>query len=456
MRSGAVTGASRTAWRWLALLVVALVVVAGWQRYGATTIDASPAAAAAPARGPASYDEALLALDRDVVRERYRAGVDPSSWMRVQGLAIVLHARGQMTGSHADLAEALAVADQARSVAPEASGPVLARAVTALSLHRNDIAVREVAHMENFAIAPDAIDRSEAQAILGDVALYGGKYRTAKRHYEAARALDESIGKSGGVGIAVRMADWHRHMGEFAAAQELLGAALAKGGSNPWTRAMVLLQIGAIDLQTGQWQAAEARFDEADRAFPGWWLAKAHLGQMAAVRGDFARAEVLYGEAMQGAERPSVMDALAAVLVQVGRDTEAEALTARSRTLWLERVASHPAAYADHAFDAVLATGDTVQAWQLAAFNYRTRPYGDGRIGLARAAAARGRYASARAVLEELERTGWRSTEQYRVMSDVCERLGDGPCAKEASNKALAISQRAFDPRAGLLFFSNH
>jgi len=116
-----VKGASRAVWRWLALLVVALVVVAGWQRYAATTIDASPAAAAAPAWGPTSYDEALLALDRDVVRERYRAGVDPSSWMRLQGLATVLHARGQMTGSHADLAEALAVADQVQRLIDQAT-----------------------------------------------------------------------------------------------------------------------------------------------------------------------------------------------------------------------------------------------------------------------------------------------------------------------------------------------
>lgn len=406
--------------------------------------------------GPARYDAALAALDRDVTRERYRAEVDPSSWLRLQGLAIVLHARGQLTGSHADLAEALDVADLARRLAPEASGPVLARAASALSLHRNDIAAGEVARMANFAIAPDVIEQAEAQAILGDVALYGGKYGAAKRHYEAARTLDAGIDRGVGIGVAVRMADWHRHMGDFPEARQLLEGALANGGPNPWTRAMLLLQIGAIDLQTGKWQAAEARFSEADRAFPGWWLAKAHLGQMAAVRGDFVRAEELYGEAMQGAAQPSVMDAMAAVLGAAGRKVEAKALSAKARALWLERVGSHPAAYADHAFDAVLAEGDTAKAWRLAVLNYRARPYGDGRIGLARAAAARGRDARAQAVLEELERTGWRSTEQYRVLAEVCERLGDADCVQQARDKALAISPRAFDPRAGLLFFSNH
>jgi tetratricopeptide (TPR) repeat protein len=218
----------------------------------------------------------------------------------------------------------------------------------------------------------------------------------------------------------------------------------------------MLLQLGAIDLQSGRWDAAEGHFEAADRAFPGWWLARAHLGQMAASRGDLDRAESLYLEAMEGAERPSVMDALAAVYAGPGRSAEAAAMAERAGKLWKARVASHPAAYADHAFEAFLAEGDTAQAWQLARLNYVTRPYGDGRIGLARAAALRGRDASARAILEELERTGWRSTEQYRVLAEVCKRLGDEACAEDAREKALAISPLAFDERNGLHFFSNH
>ena len=148
--------------------------------------------------------------------------------------------------------------------------------------------------------------------------------------------------------------------------------------------------------------------------------------------------------------------ALAAVLAAQGRDGEAERIAQQAAALWKARVASHPAAYADHAFEAYLAEGDTANAFRLAALNYRTRPYGDGRIGLARAAAARGRDVEARTVLEELERTGWRSTEQYRVLTEVCERLGDDQCAARARQSALKISPRAFDPRADLLFFSNH
>lgn len=435
--------------RWVALLLVALLGVAAVQRFWITPDDAA-IAQTRPYLGPQTYAEEIEALDLQVTLSEGRVAASPDSWLAHEGLAIALHLRGQLSGSHEDLAAALAVADKARSLAPARGGPVLSRATIAMSLHRGDIAAREAPLVRGYAIPATASELSEAEAILGDVALYSGDYGEALSRYEASQGLEPNIGTT------VRLADWHRHQGDFAAARQLLDEAIARGGTSPWVQASLQLQRGAIDLQTGDWKAAEAHFTKADAVFPGWWLARAHLGQMAATRGDFAAAEALYRQAMAGAERPSVMDALAAVLEQQGRAKEAAAIQAAAGALWKARVASHPAAYADHAFDAVLAEGDTARAWQLARLNYVTRPYGDGRIGLARAAAARGRHASARAIIEELERTGWRSTEQYRVLVDACERLGDEDCAQEARKKALAVSPLAFDERNDLHFFSNH
>ncbi len=435
--------------RWVVLLLVALLVVSGLQQVWRSG-EQSVQARAAPAWGPKTYAEALDMLDREVARGEARVGANPSSWAAHESLAVALHARGQLAGSHEDRAAALASADTARGFAPDRSGPVLSRSVAAMSLHRSDIAAEETARMELFAMLPAGPDRSEALAINGDVALFAGNYRRALALYEEADELDSSFGTQ------VRIADWHRHMGDFDEARALLGVAFDRGGMTPWTRAALLLQLGGIDLQSGDWEAAEARFAEADAAFPGWWLSRAHLGQMAAVRGDYAAAEALYRQAMEGAERPSVMEALASVLHEMDRSDEAAAFEAQAAELWRARVASHPAAYADHAFDAALGEGDEARAWQLASLNYRTRPYGDGRIGLARAAAVRGRDESAKAILEELEATGWRAAEQYKTLNEVCERLGEEACANDAREKALAVTPYAFDPRSDLLFFSNH
>lgn len=439
-----------TALRWIGLLVVALVLLAGVQRWVDGGTASESAQAAAPGWAPATYGAVLDLLDHEVARGEARLVANADSWAAHEALANALHARGQLTGAHEDLAAAFASAETARSLAPDRGGPVLARAVIALSLHRNDIAAEEVARIPGYAVPAPPSDQSEAEAILGDVALYRGDYREALTRYRAADALQP------GIGTVVRLADWHRHQGGFAQARTILDAALGGQAMKPWARAALLLQRGAIELQTGDWRAAEGYFTKADQTFPGWWLVSAHLGQMAAVRGDFTQAETLYRAAMTGAERPSVMDALAAVLSAQGREAEASATAQAAGRLWKARVASHPAAYADHAFEAFLAEGDRSAAFQLASLNYRTRPYGDGRIGLARAAAALGRDREARAILEELEATGWRSTEQYRVLAEVCARLGDKACTTRARAKALAISPRAFDPRANLLFFSNH
>ena len=436
--------------RILVLILIALAAVVLLERIAARPAETQ--AADVPLQwGPSSYAEALDVLDRTVALETGRVDADPSSWMRLERLSLALHARGQLTGSHADLATALSLADRARRIAPDGSGPVLARAVVSLSMHRNADAAEEVARLEKFVIPAPPGDRAEGEAILGDVALYRGDYPSALAAYQRADSL-----ASGPVSL-VRLADWHRHLGQFDEARSLLEQALADRSSiTPWMQASLLLQLGAIDLQTGDWVAAEGRFAEADRAFPGWWLVKAHLAQMAAVNSDYERAESLYRAALDGAERPPVMGALAALYNALGRTAEAVALEARTATVWAARVLSHPDAYADHAFEASLRAGDTARAWQLAALNYRSRPYGDGRIGLARAAEARGRHASARAILNELEQTGWRSTEQYRVLDSVCQKLGDEACSARARKAALAISPRAFDPRADLLAFGNH
>lgn len=435
--------------RWGALLLIALLAVAALQRLWVSPDDAAIAQTRAIGGAP-TYAEELEALDLQVTLNEARVAANPDSWLAQEGLAIALHLRGQLRGSHEDLAQAFAIADKARSLAPARSGPVLSRAVIAMSLHRGDIAAKEAPLVHGFAVPPSATELSEAEAILGDVALYAGDYAGALSRYEISQAHEPSLGTT------VRLADWYRHQGDFATARTILDSALAQGSASPWIQASLLLQRGAIELQSGDWDAAEAYFAKADARFSGWWLAHAHLGQMAATRGDFDAAEQHYRQAMEGAQRPSVMDALAAVMEQQGRTEEAAALAQDAGALWKARVKSHPAAYADHAFDAVLAEGDTARAWQLARLNYVTRPYGDGRIGLARAAAARGRHASARAIIEELERTGWRSTEQYRVLVDACERLGDEDCVQEARDKALAVSPLAFDERNDLHFFSNH
>lgn len=434
--------------RAVVLLLAALLVFALASRFWPSAGTVQPAVAKAM-WGPADYGAALAMLDHDIARERARVAADPSIWMRHEALAMALHARGQLSGSHDDLAAAVASADAARRGAPDGSGPVLARAIVNLSMHRNAVAAREVARMDGFAIPAEPGDRAEGESILGDIALYRGDYPGALRRYRRAADLWESAGTQ------VRLSDWHRHRGDFAAARALLQEGRAAGVA-PWMQATYLLQLGAIDLQTGDWTAAERRFREADRAFPGWWLAQAHIAQMEAARGEFASAERRYRAAMRGAERPAVMEALAALYREQGRTAEAESLEAQAGALWREWVAAWPEAYADHAFEAALRAGDTAEAHRLAALNYRARPYGDPRIGLARAAIARGRVASARAVLKELELTGWRSVEQYAALADACERLGDAVCAGTARKKALAISPRAFDPRAGLLAFGNH
>ena len=401
--------------------------------------------------GPANFDAALAKIDRRVDLNKERVARDGAQWSHQEGLALAMHARAQLTAEFGDYLLAAQSIDRAEGLSRDEAGPGLAIGVVNLSLHRNRKAAKGVEMATASAVTPDMVDLAELEAMRGDLAFYQGDYSTAWKHFsDAADQEQEAV-------TLFRLASWHKYRGEFEQAIALYkdGAKMTRSRT-PQRLSVYLLQIGALELQRGNWDKARRYFERADTVFPGYWLAQAHVAQMDAAQGNLAVAERSYLAIIERNSNPDVMAALIGLYRHQGRDREAAAWASRAGAIWDMRIGSLPETYYDHAFDHAMDVGDTARALALAYQNYIARPYGDAAIGLARAQVADGKPGLAANMLEAQEQAGWRSVELFAAMVDAYEATGRISKVREAKAKALAINPKAFDKEAGLLAFGNH
>ena len=439
---------------WPAALLVALVLVAGMTLLWSLARGNGQSAFTAVERtgfGAQDYAAEVARIDDRVARGEARVARASGDWLNHASLAAALSERAQLTGSHADLVAAQDAAARGLELAPAGSGPIFLNAALEMDVHRNARAAEMIDRTDGFAVEPGVEERAAMTAMRGDLAFYSGDYPRARELYLTAQEADP------GAGTLVRLANWHQHMGDFDRAQEVFARALAQEKElSPRLANTILLFRGGVELKRGKWDEAERYFREADRVFPGHWLTQAHLAQMDAVAGRLDAAARKYRIILEQHDDPSVMSAYASVLDAQGKTAAAERWTDRGAAIYRERSVRQPEAYYDHLLDQALNAGDVAEARRLANGNYRNRSYGDAAVGVARSLLAAGEAEKAMAMLDRVEASGWRSSEQYVTRANVCEAMGDLSCRRRAERRARAINPYAFDARTDLLAFGKH
>lgn len=441
--------------RGLVLAAVALAIVAGAIRLldqdVAGVVDPADLTTLSVSFGPADYGSALGMLDRNVQSARERVEQAPGEWLGHEILARALYARSRLTGSFDDLVEAGDVAERGMELAPSGSGPVMTSAAIALAAHRPDRAEALIAIADGFVVSPPGSELAEIEAIKGDIAFHSGRYDAAQNHYARAMTLSPTGG------TAYRQAILASRLGEpDAALQHFVRAARLTPDRNAEFVAMILLQCGAVELQRGNWDAAERLFALADKRFAGSWLIAAHRVQLIAARGDLAAARGGYLAIMQRAERPEIMDALALVYRAEGDIRNARLWAARAREIWQQRVAVMPDAGAGHLAEHLLVFGQPTEALAFAQRAYDRRPNGDLAQLLAAARLAQGDAQGAAGVLERHQRKGWRTAALHRQMENAWALAGAQDKAQEARSAALALNPRALDGGTAMIRFGHY
>lgn len=398
-----------------------------------------------PAFGPRTYQEALVDSDARIAAKEELAAMFPDDWVRMEAVAYAYLDRFRLTGDYGDLAKAREVVTAARHTVAAPAGPILADAEIAMAGHRLDDAARALADFST-AVAPDTIETTAATAVAGDIALYRGDMTGAAARYEEA----------GPDGMRERLAILARAQGRFDDAllhQREAGA--ERKTLVPFALATYWLRIGAIELARGDKAAARARFERADKQFPGYWLTDAHLAQADALDGHADKAIAAMRSVAEKSGSAEAMDALAILLRSEGRAAESRAWAAKAGEVWQHRIALAPEAAWGHAIEHELVFGSPARALDLARRNFANRPFGESRILMANALMVNGRTGEALAQLKAAEDSGWRSAPLYALRATLLELAGQANAAKAARQQAQALNPHIFEPWTALVWFSH-
>ena len=441
--AGAVTSEARRPFSGRALGAVlvagaALLALESWpaaERASAPTAAQAAPMRTAPSGLPTNYDEALAQIDADLANARERAGSRSDEWLMHEVAARLYLARARLSGSFDDYAAAENALERAFAAAAPGTGPHMTQAVLDFTMHRFGPAERQIDHIAAYAAPLDAPDLAETVAMRGDIAFYRGDHDGAREAYEQADRLAPGTGD-------FRFAIHHFKSGRFDEAEAYFDRT-ERGLAQPTPQILsnLELQRGILDLERGRWDDALAHFRRADRIFPGHWLIEEHIAEVTALKGDLAGAERLYRDIVRRTGHPEFMDALAGVKREQGDAQAAAAWTERAASVWRQRLRQFPEASYGHAIDHCVAAGNWRCALNLAKRNHRARPYGDAKVALAQALLRNGRRDEAKAMIEAVLQSPWRTAQVHAVAAEIYGASGD-PAAASAQMEAA----RRLDP----------
>lgn len=412
-------------------VALALVAAACDDRAGA---GASDAPSAHPA--PANHADELAVLDAELARAQGAAQRDAPGWPAQEHLARLWLDRAWLTGNFDDLAAAVAAAQ-----AIERLGGPQALCATGirvnLAVHRLDAARSLLSACAGAATLAPAT-RIEILALQADLAFQSGRYADALRLARGVLQQRESPGD------VARLALHHAATGAPSEALALLDRAekLDHAGT-PKLRAWLALRRGLIALHRGRWDEALAHYLAADRQLAGWWIVEEHVAEVRALLGQRAAAASLYRTLLERVEAPELMDAMAALLGQLGQAEEARRWIARAEGVHRRRLARLPEAAVGHATAHFLRFAPAAaETLALARRDAALRGTGDARLALVRALLAAGRTLEAEREIRGVVASGWDSAEMHALAHVVFDRGADRRAAQAAAAEAASRNPR--------------
>lgn len=419
--------------------IVAFGVTAAASQIDLRGAAPAPAGVAAPPRvaaaAGASYASLLESIDRRVDGLQRRASARPGDWLTRMHLGSALLERAGLTNQADDFERVQAVLDEAFTLAPAGSGPLLLAARFNLSIHRLDVAETYLDMLDRRAV-PRGGEQAVARVLRSQIALQRGRYEVAFDELTAVAAVAPALANAD-------LALYHAKTGDPLAAAGLLEAALASTGANdPQRRAWLKLQLGIVAMDRGELRDALRHLHDADAELSGWWLVQEHIAEVYDRRDDHRKAIEIYEDLVRTTELPQHMDALAGLYRHTGERERADELIARSAARWEQLLARLPEAAIGHALQHHLQFGAPEKALELALANHAARPGGDAQVTLARAYLRAGKAAEALAVVERALASPYRTARLHDVAAKAHTALGNKAAAEEQVSLCLAINPR--------------
>lgn len=370
----------------------------------AAALALAPGAAAAAT----DYEAELAGIERKLAA--LEAGEDP---VKAGRRAFQLYQRASLTASFADFRAAETALDQAIALAPHPD-LVLLKAQLDFKLHR-------LARAKALAASPEMADVPEARMLRADLAFQEGRYAEARKGYEAALRHERTWD------TLARLAWLESRSGNPAGAEKLYieaqdGLTAKEMRSYAWLE----LQRGVLDLEAGRHAEALAHYEQAGRAWSGYWLIDEHVAEVLGLLGRTDEAIALYRQIVDRTHNPEFLSALATLLER--RDpAQAEAFYREAERRFEEQSRLYPEAALGHFLEHKIERKEPApDLLAMARRNVELRPNGDAKLLLAKALLKLGDPAAARKVIGEIRRTSWRTPELERVTQEIGQEMRAG------------------------------
>lgn len=396
-----------------------------------------------------THAEALAKVNGVLAGDLQRVGPMGGGWLAYGTIAGDYLERARLTGSFDDYAKAGATFDKSFAVGG-GFGQHLEHASYNLAIHRLAAVEPDLQRIEHYALKPDPGTQAAIAGMRGDLAFYRGDYRKALDLYRQSRLLMPSMS------VALRFANYWQAMGDPDRALRYLGEAeYLVTGANQQVLAGLELQRGTIEFGRGDWGKAERHFARADDIFPGHWTIEEHLGLIAALRGDRARAKALFQRVVNRDGSPEAMDALAGLARADGDFATSQSWSARADAEWRRRMKLVPEAAYGHMIEHLLAFGAPSETLRVAQANHALRPFGDSATQLASAYLANHRAGEALRAIEPVLASGWVSSDMHVVAMEAYALAGQGAKADAERRNALAINPHALDRNPAMVWLGH-
>lgn len=241
----------------------------------------------------------------------------------------------------------------------------LRRARVRSALHRFTEALDDLSEAERSGASPTEINELRASILVA-----------IGRADEVLPELELDVARRPALRSRISLANAYAAVGRFADADHLYASALAElDSTSPFPYAWIYFARGLMwSEQAGDPARAEGLYAYALAYLPEFAAANIHLAEIEVAQGAFTSAMARLKQVVASTEEPEALALLGALYLRTGDATQGRMLIIRARQRYDFLLARHPLAFADHAAQFFLRSGnDTERAWRLARQNLANR-----------------------------------------------------------------------------------
>ena len=287
------------------------------------------------------FETELQRIDKDISELKDSVLTVPIDTEKATRFVYRFYQRASLTGSFAELeAAATAVNDAIRQGIGPAADLYLLKANLDFKFHRLADVRRDL------EMGPGLADSFPGRALEADLHFQEGRYEDARKGYESI-ILDDRTWDN-----LARLAYLKAKMGDVAGAEQLYDEAEDEITAKEMrSYAWVELQRGVLDLTHGRYENAWAHYNQADRAYSGYWLVDEHIAELLGAQGKFAEAAALYEKLIARVPRPEFQQALGELYTLMGEPEQARRSHEEALAAYLQSAQSGGVHYYHHLAD---------------------------------------------------------------------------------------------------------